>query len=185
VVVAEADELRGDLPTTDPGGPLGGVDEDDPGRRGDLDQVDQQGRDLLADVAEVEVLLELVQEHQPHRHLVLRVPGDLAGELAFRADVDRQRGQPLVAVLHVGLDLPQRLQHDLGRVAVAGHRQAERAPVGDQGELAPVRLTATVEHGQLHVRVKRGVQREGAGGERLALPRLRTDQDRCSTSCRP
>lgn len=80
-----------------------------PGARRDLHQEHQQRRCLLADLPEVKELLELVHDQHPDRHVVPGIAGNLAGQLAFRADVRGQLAQPLVAVLDVGLDAQQRL----------------------------------------------------------------------------
>jgi len=78
-VVPEAGEHLRYLPRVDPGRLLGCADHGHPGARGDLQQEHQQGRDVLGNLTEVEVLLELVQHQDPDRHGEPRVTGQLRG----------------------------------------------------------------------------------------------------------
>ena len=85
-----------------------------PGARRDLGEEHQQRSDLFADVAEVEVLLKLLDQQDPDRHPPARVTRDLAGQLALRADIGRHVAEPVVSVLCVGLDVVEGGEQDLG-----------------------------------------------------------------------
>ena len=88
-----------------------------------------------------------------------------------------KRAQELVRALDVGLDLTQSVEQLLYRVTITGRVRAEDDPVRDQAEREPVGGCLAVYDRELDVGVERGVQGQQPGGERLALPGLRADQD--------